>query len=368
MALRQLIDRSGAVPADIRTRPHAVVDRRPRVLVATDLGSSSVAVVSRAHAIAVGLGAQLLLAHVVDLAKSARAVGRRRTRARLALDAQSSKLAGLGSDVQTSVRTGRPHAVIADLAIEWDADLVVLGPYRRRFGDSFRGTTAERISRRAERPVLVVNRESAGPYEHVLLAADLSRMSAGIAHVTRQLGLLNAARASVVHSLQQTRGAMLYLAGVSESEVGKYQQALHELASSEIDSLLASAGLNSARFAVFPQESSPFRAIEQVADRVGSDLVVVGASRFPLFKRVFIGSVSNEVLRGIEHDVLLISPAAARRAQRRASAAVRHDARASGTTATSQIARASVTRVAPPRKYSARRDRPCLPMTIRSAA
>ena len=45
---------------------------------------------------------------------------------------------------------------------------------------------------------------------------------------------------------------------------------------------------------------------------------MVGTSRFPLFKRVFVGSVSNEVLRGIEHDVLLISPAAARRAQRRA--------------------------------------------------
>jgi hypothetical protein len=45
---------------------------------------------------------------------------------------------------------------------------------------------------------------------------------------------------------------------------------------------------------------------------------VVGTSRFPLFKRVFIGSVSNEVLRGIEHDVLVISPVAARRAHRKA--------------------------------------------------
>jgi hypothetical protein len=63
-------------------------------------------------------------------------------------------------------------------------------------------------------------------------------------------------------------------------------------------------------------QTSPFRAIEQVAHRIGSDLVVVGTSRFPLLKRVFIGSVSNEVLRGIEHDVLVVSPAAARRAHR----------------------------------------------------
>jgi nucleotide-binding universal stress UspA family protein len=105
---------------------------------------------------------------------------------------------------------------------------------------------------------------------------------------------------------------------VSESEVGKYQQSLRELASDEIDTLLKSAGLNSARVSVFSQENLPFRAIEQVASRIGSDLVVVGSSRFPLFKRVFIGSVSNEVLRGIEHDVLVISLVAARSAHRKA--------------------------------------------------
>jgi nucleotide-binding universal stress UspA family protein len=178
----------------------------------------------------------------------------------------------------------------------------------------------------ADRPVLVVNRDSASPYEHVLLAADRSRMSIGIAHVTRELGLLAGARASVVHALQHTRGATPYLAGVSGFELGQFQQSLRELASDEIDTLLGSAGLDPARIPVFSQESSPFRAIEQVASRVGCDLVVVGTSRFPLFKRVFIGSVSNEVLRGIGHDVLVISPVAARRAHRKAWIASRRQA------------------------------------------
>jgi nucleotide-binding universal stress UspA family protein len=124
-------------------------------------------------------------------------------------------------------------------------------------------------------------------------------MSIGIAHVTKQLGLLEGARTSVVHALQ-------------------HQQSMQESASDEIETLLESAGLDSARVAVFSLESPPFRAIEQVARHVGSDLVVVGTSRFPLFKRVFIGSVWNEVLRGIGHDVLVISPVAGRRAHRKA--------------------------------------------------
>lgn len=321
MAPRQLIDRSGAVQADVGARK-LKFDRSPRVLCATDLWPRSDGAVWRAHAVARALDAQLLLLHVVDPTESARAIRRRGARVRFVLDAQARKLAWWRNGAEISVRAGQPHKTIADIAIEWDADLIVLGPYRRRFGDSLRGTTAERVIRRAERPVLVVNGVSAGPYRHVLLTADLSRMSARIASVAKEFGLLEDSRASVVHALQHTHGAMLYLAGVSESEVGKYQRSLGQLASDQIEAQLASAGLNSESFSVFSQQTSPFRAIEQVSKHIGSDLVVVGTSRFPLLKRVFIGSVSNEVLRGIKHDVLLISPAAARRASRRARRAV----------------------------------------------
>lgn len=314
MAIRQPGDRSGAVRGgQIFKR-----DRSLRVLCATDLLARSDRAVSRADAIARELGAPLLLLHVVDAAVPAVDTHRRAARARSILNAHARRLARSGNGAQVSVRAGRPHQIIADVAIKWDADLIVLGPYRRRFGDSFRGTTAERVIRIADRPVLVVNRDSADPYEHVLLAADLSRMSVGIAHVTNELGLLEGARASVVHALRHTRGATPYLAGIGESDLGEYQQSLREAAADEIDTLLASAGLNSARVSVVSQENSPFRAIEQVASRIGSDLVAVGTSRFPLFKRVFIGSVSNEVLRRIEHDVLVISPVAARRAHRKA--------------------------------------------------
>jgi len=305
-------------------------DRSPRVLCATDLRPRSKRAVSRADAIARGLGAQLLLLHVVDAPESARASSHRGARARFALDARARKLARAGNGAQISVRTGRPHQTIADVAVKWDADLIVLGPYRRRFGDSFRGTTAERVIRIADRPVLVVNRDSAGPYEHVLLAADLSRMSIGVAHVTKELGLLEGAQASVVHALQHTRSAMSNLAAARESEAGMYQPSLRELASNEIDTLLGKAGLNVARVSVFSQENSPFRAIEQVASRINADLIAVGTSRFPLFKRVFVGSVSNKVLRGINHDVLIISPVAARRAHRRAWVASRRPALGAG--------------------------------------
>jgi len=315
MALGQFVNRSWAVPPDIPVKFSSV--RTPRVLCATDLGVGSDAALSRAREIARALGAQLHLLHVVDSARSAHATGRRRAHAQLNIDALSRKIAWSGSDVEGSVRASRrPHNAIADVAIEWDADLIVLGPYRRRLGDSFRGTTAERILRRAGRPVMVVNREAAGPYEHVLVASDLSRMSADIARVSKQLGLLEGARASVVRAPQHSLGLMLYLARGNESAVSSKQRSRSRYASKQIEAQLERAGLTGARVSVSSPQTSPLHAIEQVAQREGSDLIVVGSSRFPLLKRVFIGSVSNEVVRAMEHDVLLVSPAAARRARR----------------------------------------------------
>jgi nucleotide-binding universal stress UspA family protein len=256
---------------------------------------------------------------MLSIRRDLHATGRRRAHAQLNIDALSRKIAWSGSDVQGSVRASRrPYKAIADVAIEWDADLIVLGPYRRRLGDSFRGTTAERVMRKADRPVLVVNREATRPYEHVLLASDLSPMSANIVGVSKQLGLLEGSQASVVHAPQHSLGLMLYLARGSEFAVSGKRRSHSRFASALIEAQLERAGLKGIPVSVFSPQTSPFHAIEQVAQRERSDLVVVGSSRFPLLKRVFVGSVSNEVLRGMDHDVLVISPTAARRARRRA--------------------------------------------------
>jgi universal stress protein E len=329
MALSQFIKRSWAVPPDIPVMFSP--ERALRVLCATDLGVGSDAALSRAREIARSLGGQLHLLHVVDVAGTARAIGRRRARAHLTIDALSRRIASSGNAVQGSVRASRrPHKAIADVAVEWDADLIVLGAYRRRLGDSFRGTTAERVIRRAGRPVLVVNRDVAGPYEHVLLASDLSRMSADIAQVSKRLGLLEGSRASVVHAPQHSLGLTLYLARGNESAVSSKEQSRSRFAFERMEAQLERAGLHGARVSVLLPRISPFHAIEQVAQREGADLVVVGSSRCPLLKRVFIGSVSNEVLRGMQHDVLLVSPAAARRARRRASTMVDRSIQSAG--------------------------------------
>jgi hypothetical protein len=55
-------------------------------------------------------------------------------------------------------------------------------------------------------------------------------MSGGIAGVTKELGLLEGSRASVVHALQHSSGAMLYMTGAGEPEMGTYLRSLSQAA------------------------------------------------------------------------------------------------------------------------------------------
>src|SRR6185503_9079974 len=145
-----------------------------KILVAMDLTQRSEFAVARAALIAQRIEAELLLLHVVDAGKDVRTIRRRTTRAKIVLDWRAGDLEKTGCKVQVSVIIGKRQRAIARFAGEWGADLIVLGGYRDRFSDALLGTTAERVMRHAQRPVLVVNAVPTGHYADVLMATDLS--------------------------------------------------------------------------------------------------------------------------------------------------------------------------------------------------
>jgi nucleotide-binding universal stress UspA family protein len=65
------------------------------------------------------------------------------------------------------------------------------------------------------------------------------------------------------------------------------------------------AGLDAARYV---EDAAPFVAIERVAARVAAELVVVGTRGVGTLGRLFLGSVTEEVLRRVECDVLAVPP------------------------------------------------------------
>jgi nucleotide-binding universal stress UspA family protein len=141
-----------------------------RILLATDGSEGASLAAEAAVELSVGTGSELHLVHVVSTVPELpypRAAAKERSEALLEqrrfgglrlLDYQARRIEELGGSVAaTHYREGRPEKEVVRLGRELDVGLILTGGRRRRwlerlFGRGF----SETVSRRADRPVLVV--------------------------------------------------------------------------------------------------------------------------------------------------------------------------------------------------------------------
>lgn len=152
------------------------------ILVATDLGEGSEAVVDTAATLASPAKVELHLLHSLELPwVPAEDVMRRAgfhghiERAEERLEAQAARLRANGLEPATqTVIIYVAHQAILDRAEEVEADLIVLGSHRGARTPRFLGTTADRVARSASVPTLVVGEPAAFPVGTVAVLTDLS--------------------------------------------------------------------------------------------------------------------------------------------------------------------------------------------------
>jgi len=278
-----------------------------RILCATDLSARSTAALRRAGSLARQTGARLTLLHVTDTRHPERVARMQANRAYVALLSQADRAFGSAAGfIDVIVRRGNLLEIVAASAREWDADLIVLAAPKSRRLDSIVGTTAERLVRRAKRPVLVVRREVHGGYRDVAIATDLSGASLPLIRTAVRLGALEGAAATVVHAVHPSYDGMMKSVGLDESTIGRYQRSSEEHARQRIQAMVTDAGLPSDSTRVIVRSESPAAAIRAVLKYERPELLAIGASRWFLLKRLLIGSVADRLLRAAPCDVLVI--------------------------------------------------------------
>jgi nucleotide-binding universal stress UspA family protein len=280
-----------------------------RIVCATDLTARSDLALSRAVLLARQTGARLTLVHAVDARRSERQVRAQVNRAYVQLLSQVDR--GFGSesaaiDIDIDVRAGGPLDVIAQVASEADADLVVLAAPQRRRLDSIVGTTAERLLRAIGRPVLVVHREARDNYRQVAMAVDLSNMSLPMIQTASRLGVLADAETTLLHATSAPHEGMLKTVGVNEQAIEDYRQGWEEDARQRLQAIRAAAEMAVGRTRLLVRTEAPALAIRRVLEQEQSELLTIGASRWVVLKRLLIGSVGDSLLRTAMCDVLVI--------------------------------------------------------------
>ena len=279
-----------------------------RIVVATDLQPRSDLSLRRAVALANDVGARLTLVHAVPK-MSSKSNERARKNAAFAqmLSAVDETAMGRRSDlVDIDVRVGKPIEVIAAAARDSNADLIVIAAPQARRLDSIVGTTAERLIRATQRPVLVVHRKTHGVYRSATVATDLEAGSVSLLQTAARFGIFERTHMTLLHAFDPPFVGALRSAGVREAEIVRYYRDWQDELRAKVRGTVAEAGVAADGAHVIVRHSLPMEAIRDTLAEDQADLLVMGASRWFLTKRLLMGSVADQVLRTAVCDVLVI--------------------------------------------------------------
>ena len=278
-----------------------------RILVATDFSARSDRALLRASLIARKTGASLILAHAVDADKPDMLIEADRAAASdLLVEAAATLRNDDRIDADWVVSINDVHAGILAAADETSADLIVIGPHRSRLRDVFVGTTAERLVRRSTRPLLIAVETPSAHHRTTLLALDFDEASKLAGREALAMGVFEHTEVVVMHAFDSPGEGLMRRSMEQSANVDRYIEAEGDEAAGKLRDLLNELGLPPSCQTVISMKGSPARTILESAQKVDSDLIVLGTNQRKGFERALIGSVTEDVIRDAHRDVLII--------------------------------------------------------------
>ncbi|PVB62782.1 universal stress protein [Labrenzia sp. 011] len=283
-----------------------------KIMVATDFSERSDRALRRAILLARQFAATIALVHVIDDDQPLRITETERGEAETLLRQTAATLRDVDAvECHTRVVLASPFAGIVQAVAEIAPDLLVIGPHRRHvLRDVFVGTTAERTIRSVHCPVLMVNAPPAGTYRHILQTTDLSEGSADSLKRFAALGIGAHARTSVLHVFDAPALRLEKIDRMSGDERESYLSERRADAARRLAAFLSAAGIESGNTILHREESTLAHEIVSVAEKEEADLVVLATHGRSKLSQLFIGSITEQVLRSSSIDVLAIPPLA----------------------------------------------------------
>lgn len=208
----------------------------------------------------------------------------------------------VGVAAGTELRQGAPLAELADAGAR--AGMLVVGA---RGAHAIRelavGTTADRLLRKAQAPLLVVKAEPAGPYRRVLALVDFSPASEAALAFAAKLAPRAALR--LLHAFELPYEGHLLLAGVAEDEIHAVQAAERQRSLEQMHAVLRRLGPQHERATVAVEHGEVrHQALEEVR-QFAPDLLVVGKQGRSTLEDFLLGSVTRAMLSQSPCDVLV---------------------------------------------------------------
>lgn len=300
--------------------PRKILEDEP-ILVATDGSPDAGAALAAATELCQKTGGSLHLAHTLPDV-NAPLVGdpaRFEEEGTSLLEEAEAQVSGAGLRVEKHLLSGTPFHEIVRLSDEIRAGLIVMGS--RGLGLLGRltlGSVTEAVCHHASRPVLVLRGgDAAWPPGRVVVADDGSPASRAAAELAAGIGglfgasglLVRAYQAPAYHSMAQARAEMhVGRAGLSERLESELRGAISRDAQEMSERAGELAELYGIPFDTLAEVGEPAYLVVDAASRGGAEastLVAVGSRGLGALRRMWLGSISTNLLRATRGPVLL---------------------------------------------------------------
>jgi nucleotide-binding universal stress UspA family protein len=280
-----------------------------KVLVGIDLTERSRNAFARAVELGQHAGTGLLLAHVTSEALPSQVATAHDTYAREVLGDLVARARSEGvANVEPVLVRGRDYETLIEQARHAGADVIVIGTHRpSNLVQDMLGTTADRLLRLGNLPVLLARAKPAARYGKILVAVDFSPAS-------------RRALATAVRWFPKARIVAVTAYGTSRRSLLESDRDAREGAA-ETRRLALKGFLEEVRQALGPAYGAAVSAIEPVVARGWAedvilstaqehepDLIVVGTHARSGLQHAVLGSVAEWVLTEAPCDVLAVPP------------------------------------------------------------
>ena len=289
------------------------------IVAGVDLSAQSDQALDRASAIAQLCGAKLVIVHAqaddAPIPDAGNEVLQQVSEVSEAMRAEVAKRVGermeairaRGVDAEQLSRTGPPGEVVAAIALERQAELIVVGTHGLTGISRFLiGSVANAVLRHAPCDVLVC-RGTSGPsaFLRPLVATDFSPAAARALRNAAELAVAGAA-IDVVHAWQLPAGSWgATLLGQARFPWSTVRDAVVSGAQAQADQLATTHVELGHPLHVELVQGPPASVITHAAERGGHDLVAIGTHGHRGFRRLLLGSVAESTIRHAPCSVLV---------------------------------------------------------------
>jgi len=208
----------------------------------------------------------------------------------------------------TEILSGEPFVEIIRAARTIGAELMVVGRHGQRpIRDMFMGTTAERVIRKGNVPILAVNIDPAKPYCRPLIATDLEDATPRIFELALRVIEPTVKSIHVVHAFNVPfEGFVTPVPAASESS--DYRRSFQEAAEAGVAKVLAEYARTGVSWHATIRSNDARSLILSEILREQADLVVLGTHGRSGVSHVLVGSVAEWVISQAPCDVLVTRP------------------------------------------------------------